>query len=105
MSEFVQEIREMDELIHHCNNNTFVVVDFYTPKCPPCTTLAPFIEKLARENPHITFKKVNCLEENNIALPNEISAVPVLLYIRNHKVVHKTLGGDINEILNAIANL
>ena len=105
MSEIVQQIREMSELIYHCDNNTYVIVDFFTPKCPPCNHLAPFIEKLALENPHITFKKVNCLEENDIALPHGITAVPVLLYIKNRKVANKTLGGDMHEILDAIASL
>ena len=98
------EIYDIEELNSIVGANTFVVVDFFTPECPPCKLLAPFIEVLREEYTQITFLKVNCNKQNNIAPQFQIAAVPVLLYIKNGKVVNKTMGADRQEILATINN-
>ena len=35
------------------------VIDFYSPFCPPCVRLAPFMAKLAKKRPDLAIKKVD----------------------------------------------
>jgi thiol-disulfide isomerase/thioredoxin len=35
------------------------VIDFYSPFCPPCVQLAPFMARLADKRPDLAIKKVN----------------------------------------------
>ena len=98
----VYEISRMEELTNIVDDNTFVILDFFTPTCPPCKLLAPFIETLSDEFTQITFLKVDCQSDNTIARPFEIGAVPVLVYIKNGNIVGKTMGADQKEILGMI---
>jgi len=56
----VREINSMETLKTIVDGNTFVVVDFFTPGCPPCKKLAPFIEVIDKHYTQITVLKVNC---------------------------------------------
>jgi len=101
----VREINSMETLKTIVDGNTFVVVDFFTPGCPPCKKLAPFIEEINKQYTQITFLKVNCQAQNNIAQEFDVGAVPVLIYIKNGKVVGKTLGTDEQEILTTLNSM
>jgi thioredoxin 1 len=98
----VLEISAMEDLNDIVSRNTFVVLDFFTPECPPCKLLSPVIEQLSKDFSQITFLKVNCNSDNTIARPFEIGAVPVLVYIKNGIVVGKTMGADQKEIIYTI---
>ena len=98
----MQTITKLEELNNHCQNNTFVLLYFSSPTCPPCKHLTPFIEAICENFPQITFLKINCHSENEIAPHFEIGAVPVTIYIKNDEVAGKVLGGDKEEIMSTI---
>ena len=99
------EISTMADLTSLIQGNTFVILKFFTPTCPPCKKLAPFIDLLSEDLQQITFLQVNCHSDNDIAKAFEIGAVPVLIYFNNGKIVGKTMGADEAEIKTSIRTL
>jgi len=53
---------EFDEFI---KQHDFVVVDFWSPTCPPCLMLAPVIDELASKHANVAFAKVNISDPEN----------------------------------------
>ena len=70
-----------------------VLVDFFTPTCGPCKTLAPTLEELATENAgKLKIVKVNAGTDPTLAGSYRIAGVPTLLLFRDGKVVAQSLG-------------
>ncbi len=65
-----------------------VLVDFYTPSCGPCRALAPVLEQLT----NIKVVKVDVAENMDLALKHKISAVPVLLFIKDGQEMDRIIG-------------
>jgi thiol-disulfide isomerase/thioredoxin len=99
----MHEIRDIDELSDLLHQNSHVILDFYTPTCPPCKAIAPYLDELAEEYPLISFAKVNCHGEGgDVAHEYKIGAVPTFILFANGKKVHTVYGGDRKELLEAI---
>lgn len=66
-----------------------VLVDFWASWCPPCRTMNPVIEALAKE-----FKvfKVNVDTNQELAAHYGISSIPALLIFRDGKVAARHVG-------------
>jgi thioredoxin 1 len=79
-----QEIRSMHELqvilttaIHP------VVVKFWMPGCPPCSKMAPIIDRLADIYTQCTFITCNILDAKEIALRYKIISVPTIIIFKH----------------------
>ena len=81
-----------------------VVVDFYATWCGPCKLLAPFIQKLAQQNPSILFVKV---ESALRSLHNRfgIRSIPTVAFFKNGKEVKRIIGLNKNSIKVAMNSL
>ena len=82
-----------------------VLVDFYADWCGPCKMLAPVIETLATEfKGKVKIGKLNVDDAPNTAQTYGVMSIPTLLYIKNGKVVNKSVGvvskADIEHTLN-----
>lgn len=64
------------------DNNEIVIVDFWAAWCGPCIQFSPIFEKIAEENPDITFGKVNIDEQPAIANEFGVHSVPSILVSR-----------------------
>lgn len=97
------EITDMDDMVNLIDRNTYVVVDFYTPSCPPCKAIAPYLDELAEMYPVISFAKVNCHGDGGeIASKYSVGAVPTFIFFHNGKKIHTVYGGDRVELHDAI---
>lgn len=65
------------------DSNEIVIIDFWAEWCGPCKQFAPIFEKVAEENPDITFAKVNTEEQQVLAGQYGIRSIPTLMVVRD----------------------
>lgn len=82
-----------------------MVVDFTAKWCGPCKLIMPLLESLAKENPEVTFLKVDVDELASVAEECEIKAMPTILFFKEGKLLHKIVGGYKTEITKKVAEL
>ncbi len=59
-----------------------VLIDFYTPTCPPCRAMAPTLEQIAAEQQaNLKVVKIDASEEQELASQFGIRAVPTFVLI------------------------
>ena len=66
-----------------------VLVDFWASWCPPCRTMNPTIDALARD-----FKvcKVNVDTNQQLAARYDVSSIPALLIFKNGQIASRHVG-------------
>ena len=70
-----------------------VLVDFWSPTCGPCRTLAPILEELAVENEgDIAIVKVNTAKYPALVSRFGIDTLPTLLFFHKGRVIERMVG-------------
>lgn len=69
-----------------------IVLDFWAEWCGPCRMLAPVLEKIGTEYPEVAFGKVNVDEEAGLAQMFGIVSIPTLVFMKNGKIIKKSVG-------------
>ena len=69
------------------------VLDFWASWCGPCRMLSPIVEALAEKyEGKVAFGSVNVDEEDALASSFGISVIPTLFFLKEGKLVNKTVG-------------
>lgn len=68
------------------------VLDFWAEWCGPCRMLAPVLEEIGTEYPEVAFGKVNVDEEAGLAQMFGIVSIPTLVFMKNGKIIKKSVG-------------
>jgi thioredoxin 1 len=74
------------------DNNEIVIIDFWAEWCGSCKQFAPIFEKVAENNPDITFAKVNTEEQHAIADQFGIRSIPTLMVSRDSIILLNQAG-------------
>lgn len=63
-------------------------------RCGPCQKIAPFYEKLSETYRQCVFLKVDVDENQEIAMANNVAAMPTFILVKKHKEVDRVRGAD-----------
>ena len=70
-----------------------VLLDFWATWCGPCRMIAPALEEIAAENAgRLKVGKVNVDEEMELAMRFGVTSIPLLVVMKDGKVVNKAVG-------------
>ena len=73
-------------------NNSTVIIDFWAPWCGPCRALGPVIEEVSENHKDVFFGKVNVDNEEELAMLFKVTSIPLVVKIKNKKVVDSFVG-------------
>lgn len=76
------------------NSDKKVLIDFWAAWCGPCKMIAPALEEIAAERSDIKVCKVNVDEQSELAKKFQVMSIPMLVVMKNGKVVQKTIGAQ-----------
>lgn len=79
-----------------------VLIDFWATWCGPCMMVAPIIEEISEEHDEITVCKVNVDEEPELAEKFEVRFIPMLVAIKDGKIINSTTGYHEKEEILAL---
>lgn len=76
----------------HTVEHGIVLLDWWAAWCGPCRMFAPIFEKACRENPDITWGKVDTDAEQEFAGSFGIRSIPTLMIFRDGVLVFQQAG-------------
>ncbi len=74
------------------NSDKKVLVDFYADWCGPCRMVSPIVDEISEENPDIMVAKINVDNEPELAMQFGVSSIPMLVVLKNGKIVNQSVG-------------
>ena len=74
------------------NSDKPVLIDFWATWCGPCRMLAPHVGEIAEEHPEINVCKINVDDEPELATAFNVSAIPMLVLIKDGKIERSSVG-------------
>jgi thioredoxin 1 len=105
----VHDIATESELSEVLGEADTVIIDFWSPVCPPCKAFAPVFEEASGRHPDVAFCRVNTRDEEELSGAFEVEHIPTLVAIRDRVLVASQPGyleGDqLDELLRQVAAL
>ncbi|MDE6758406.1 MAG: thioredoxin [Clostridia bacterium] len=69
-----------------------VLIDFWASWCAPCRMLSPIVDSIAEEKTDIKVCKVNVDKQGELASAFNVSSIPMLVVIKDKKVINTSVG-------------
>ena len=82
----VRKLKDVQEF-HTLVSKGLVVLDFSATWCGPCRRIEPVLEKMAAENPEVTFIKVDVDEFQTLAEQMNVSSMPTFYFLEDRKLI------------------
>lgn len=90
-------LKSAEEFINLKQDNSILVLDFYSEECPPCEKLAPIYEKMADLFPSVVFVKAFRQEHRSLAESLGVSGSPTVVFFKDGEKLDYQLSGYIEE--------
>lgn len=84
------------------NSEKTILLDFYADWCGPCRMVAPFVQAIAEENPNYLVGKINVDNEPELAQEFGVSSIPMLVVIKDGKIVNQSVGAKTKQQILAM---
>mmetsp|Transcript_25931 Transcript_25931/g.40263 ORF Transcript_25931/g.40263 Transcript_25931/m.40263 type:complete len:106 (+) Transcript_25931:240-557(+) len=104
MVKYANTLEEFNALVA-ASNEKLLVVDFTASWCPPCRMIAPIFEQMAKENPDVTFIKVDVDEGQDVAAQAGVTCMPTFMFYKDGKKVEQLEGADEATLKANVAKL
>ncbi|XP_024885633.1 thioredoxin, mitochondrial [Temnothorax americanus] len=99
----VQDHKDFHERV--MNSKVPVIVDFFATWCNPCRMLTPRIETVVAEKQgKVLLAKVDIDENTDLALDYQVGSVPVLIAMKDGKVLERIVGLQDTDKLRQFVN-
>lgn len=89
----------LDEVV---NSDKAVLLDFYADWCGPCRMVGPIVHEIAEERSDIKVGKINVDEEPELSEKFGVFSIPMLVVIKDGKVVNQAVGARPKEMILAM---
>ncbi len=81
------------------NSDKPVLIDFSATWCGPCRMVAPIVDEIAAENSQFKVCKVDVDDEPELAAAFAVSSIPMLVVVKNGKIVDQAVGARPKEAI------
>ncbi|KAF7993788.1 hypothetical protein HCN44_010395 [Aphidius gifuensis] len=99
----VQDNKDFIERVK--NSKVPVIIDFFATWCNPCRALTPRLESvIAEKQGKILLAKVDIDEHTDLALDYKVESVPVLIAMKDGKVLDRIVGLQDTDKLRTFVN-
>ncbi|XP_076680310.1 thioredoxin, mitochondrial [Andrena cerasifolii] len=87
----IQDLKDFDDRVK--KSKVPVIIDFFATWCNPCRMLTPRIESIiAEKQGKVLLAKVDIDENSDLALDYQVGSVPVLIVMKDGKVLDRIVG-------------
>ena len=83
------DLTRLDEMQAVMASERAAIIDFWAPWCGPCRAMAPGFEAVAehfRDDPDITFYKVNTEAHPQLSRPFGVRSLPTMLVVKDGEI-------------------
>jgi thioredoxin len=80
-----------------------VIANFTASWCGPCQAIAPMVEEMAKNNPNVTFIKIDIDENSETSSRFNVSAVPTFILFKNGKMTAEVKGANAQAVQGLVA--
>lgn len=105
----IHDLATESDLVPVLEQADTLIIDFWSPACPPCRAFAPVFEAAAERHPQVAFCRVNTQDDEELSGAFDVEHIPSLVAIRDNIIVASQPGYlnevQIDDLIHQIAGL